>query len=300
MILMGSLTATIAVYLDTVFYTTGPLTLSTLIQNPIVTPLNNILYNTETKNLAEHGLHPYYQHFIVNLTQLLGPAYVLLALPRLTLRLASAIFGIFVLSLAQHQEARFLIPSIPLILSSVRLPPRFASVWVGLWIAFNAVFGVLMGTYHQGGVIPTQLFLAGQTDATQALWWRTYSPPIWLLDGKSGDLTTRDLMGMQADLMVDELRRSATCHPATSASTSSPTTGTYLVAPQSSTFLDRFSDSYGNGTEPTLRLERKWHYRNHLNLDDLDFAEAGVWPTLRRVIGRRGLTTWRVTKACPP
>ncbi|KAI9832057.1 MAG: alpha 1,2 mannosyltransferase, partial [Thelocarpon superellum] len=241
LITVGALTLTLAVCLDTSFYTPGRLTLSTFLHNPVITPLNNLLYNSDTMNLAAHGLHPYYQHFVVNLPQLLGPAYLLLvAFPRFTLPLASALSGIVVLSLVQHQEARFLIPTIPLILSSVRLPPRrYVRAWWTAWIGFNVVMGLLMGTYHQGGVVPTQLFLADQDDATQALWWRTYSPPIWLLNGKNTDLTTRDLMGMAPDKMMAQLRKTATCHGSPRAVNT--TSGTYLIAPASSTMLDRFT-----------------------------------------------------------
>ena len=290
--IFGVLTTFVAIYIDTTFYTSGPVTISTIFTKPVVTPINSLLYNSSTKNLIEHGLHPYYQHFVANLTQLLGPAYILLAIPRFTLRLASALSGILVLSLFQHQEARFLIPTIPLILSSVRLPNKYLRVWLASWIGFNAVFGVLMGVYHQGGVIPMQLYLARQPDASEALWWRTYSPPIWLLDGKNAEMTTRDLMGMQPELMIDELRQTVRCR----GTAASVTKGTYLVAPESSTFLDRYTQARDDKGE--LHFERQWHYSDHLNLDDLEFAEDGVWTTLTRVIGRRGLTAWRVTKRC--
>ncbi|KAI9817285.1 MAG: alpha 1,2 mannosyltransferase [Thelocarpon impressellum] len=293
-IISGALTTFVAIYLDTTFYNAGAVTFTTVFRNPVITPLNNLLYNSDSKNLAAHGLHPHYQHFVANLPQLLGPAFLLLFTPRYTLRLASAVFGILVLSLAQHQEARFLIPAVPLILSSVRVPTKHVRGCIAAWIGFNAVFGVLMGVYHQGGVIPTQMFLAGQQDATDALWWRTYTPPIWLLDGKNEELTTKDLMGMSPDLMMDTLGRKATCRDMKPQQKK----GTYLIAPESSTFLDRYTSDANATGEEALHFERKWHYRNHLNLDDLDVAADGLWQTLKRVVGRRGLTAWRVTKMC--
>jgi phosphatidylinositol glycan class Z len=162
-----------------------------------------------------------------------------------------------------------------------------------------------MGVYHQGGVIPTQIFLAGREDATDALWWRCYSPPTWLLGGKNENLNTRDLKGLEPSLMIEELRQIATCHEGVAAkamngySGSQENNGTYLIAPLSSTFLDQY-------THPTakqdgglsLEFQKVWEYRNHLNLDDMDFAEDGVWATLARVLGRRGLAAWRVTKSC--
>ena len=51
-----------------------------------------------------------------------------------------------------------------------------------------------------------------------------------------------------------------------------------------------------SGTEITL--EELWSYRQHINLDDLDFGDDGVWPTLERVVGDRGLVVWNVRKIC--
>ena len=279
--------------MDTAFYTSAPLTLKHIIRHPVLTPLNNIIYNSNSKNLADHGLHPFYQHFIANLPQLLGPAYLLIfSLPRITLPLISAASGIFLLSLFKHQEARFLIPTIPLLLSSVQPPKRHFKIWVVAWVGFNAVLGILMGIYHQGGVVPTQNRLAGEENVTEVLWWRTYSPPTWLLDGKNEHVRTTVLMGMRPDLLAAELSRATAgaCHAGNAS------TGIYLVAPRSSTFLDRYENP---GSRPDgLRLESSWHYSKHLNLDDLDFVGDGLWRTLKRVIGRRGLTTWRVIRRC--
>ncbi|TVY31487.1 GPI mannosyltransferase [Lachnellula subtilissima] len=218
--------------------------------------------------------------------------------PHLSLRLYSAISGVLVLSIFQHQEARFLLPTIPLILSSVQLPKNqtHLRIWAGLWIAFNVIFGLLMGVYHQGGIIPTQVFLSKQPDATQAIWWKTYSPPIWLLNGKNEVLRTHDIMGMKGPSMLREVGALATCHkPSTNATAYlEEKEGTYLIAPLSATFLD----IYVPKTVGHLHFQEVWRHTQHLNLDDLDFGDDGLWPTLKRVIGRRGLAAWRVTKDC--
>lgn len=223
---------------------------------------------------------------------------LLLCFPHLSLRLYSAISGVFVLSIFQHQEARFLLPTVPLILSSVQLPKNqtHLRIWAGLWVTFNLVFGVLMGVYHQGGIIPTQVFLSNQPDATQAIWWKTYSPPIWLLNGKNEVLKTHDIMGMKGPLMLKEVSALATCHNPSSGDATAyqeEKEGTYLIAPLSATFLDSHTSNNSG-----LYFQEVWRYRKHLNLDDLDFGEDGVWATIRRVVGRRGLGAWRVTKDC--
>ncbi|TVY16763.1 GPI mannosyltransferase 4 [Lachnellula arida] len=298
-VLSAFLTTFVAIYLDTNFYTDHSITWSYLFSHPTITPLNNLTYNLQASNLATHGLHPWYQHVLLNLPLLIGPAALLVFFrPHLSLRLYSAISGVFVLSIFQHQEARFLLPTIPLILSSVQLPknPTQLRIWAGLWIAFNVFFGLLMGVYHQGGIVPTQVFLSKQPDATQAIWWKTYSPPIWLLNGKNEVLSTHDIMGMKGPSMLREVGALATCHkPSTNATAYlDESEGTYLIAPLSATFLD----IYVPKTDGHLHFQEVWRHTQHLNLDDLDFGDDGFWPTLKRVIGRRGLAAWRVTKEC--
>lgn len=204
------------------------------------------------------------------------------------------------LSCFQHQEARFLLPTVPLILSSVRLPTNrnVLRVWGAAWIGFNLFLGVLMGIYHQGGIVPGQVFMSNQPDATQAIWWKTYSPPIWLLNGKNEVLQTKDVMGLKGDALLDQLTVLATCDkPADRRNQEylKEKNGTYLIAPASATWLDPYLTNKGL---QGLRFREVWRYRQHLNLDDLDFGDDGVWNTLSRVVGRRGLVAWRVTKSC--
>lgn len=295
------ITTIIAISLDTAFYTPTPATWADILRRPVIAPFNNFRYNSDVENLAKHGLHPWYQHLAANLPQLLGPAAILLVTkPHLSIRLYSAISGIFVLSIFQHQEARFLLPTVPLILSSVELPKNKTTlrIWAGAWIVFNLFFGVLMGVYHQGGIVPAQVFMSKQPDATQAIWWKTYTPPIWLLNGKNEVLQTKDVMGLKGDDLLKQLDELATCDaPADRRNLEylKEQNGTYLIAPASATWLDQY---LGNKGLQGLRFREVWRYRQHLNLDDLDFGDDGVWNTLSRVIGRRGLVAWRVTKSC--
>lgn len=297
----ASVTAGVAITLDTAFYTSEPITWADLLNRPVITPLNNFKYNSDITNLADHGLHPWYQHLLANLPLLLGPATMLLFLrPHFSLRLYSALSGIFVLSLFQHQEARFILPAVPLILSSVQLPKNQSNLrlWTVAWVIFNIFFGVLMGIYHQGGIVPGQVFMSNQPDATTAVWWKTYSPPIWLLDGKNEFLQTRDVMGIQGEALYEQLSELATCDvPADRRNQEylKENNGTYLIAPASAKWLDPYLPNKGL---EGLRFREVWRHSKHLNLDDLDFAEDGIWNTLSRVIGRRGLVAWRVTKSC--
>ncbi|KAG9244658.1 Alg9-like mannosyltransferase [Calycina marina] len=296
MVLSAAVAIFIAVYFDTHFYSKTPVTWYSLIHHPVITPLNNLTYNLATSNLAKHGLHPYYQHALINLPQLIGPAFILLfTQPYISLRLSSALSGIFALSVFQHQEARFLLPAVPLLLTSIKLPRNktHLRIWGVFWIVFNLFFGLLMGVFHQGGVVPAQLFLSHQPDATTAIWWKTYSPPIWLLNGKNSVLTTHDAMSIPGSDIITEIGALATCY-ILKENISVATEGTYLIAPLSAAFLDDYIRKNTSG----LQFNEVWKHNRHLNLDDLDFGDDGVWPTLKRVVGKRGLAVWRVTKSC--
>lgn len=270
-----------------------------------------------------HGLHPHYQHFLVNLPQLLGPAYIMMLLslfgrPSIPSwlrnpRAVSAISATMLLSVFPHQEPRFLLPCVPLLLSCLRLnKPR---LFLATWVIFNAALGFLMGVYHQGGVVPTQLAIPSIVTSTMnsldtplaephraaatVFWWKTYSPPLWLLGDNSTapsslavDIDTRDLMGMSGPNMIQHLNQTVpSCHPDPSRESS-----VFVVAPKSATFLDQYTETASSD----LRFRELWSYPKHVNLDDLDFGSDGVVATLRRVIGRRGLGVWSVRRAgCP-
>lgn len=311
----------IAVLVDTTFYNPSA-SLWDAVHAPIITPLNNLLYNSDKSNLALHGLHPRYHHFLVNLPQLLGPAYVaiILSLSKSkaiqsslkNIRAVSAISATAMLSLFPHQEPRFLLPCVPLLLSCLRV--RKSRLFLAAWVIFNAALGFLMGVYHQGGVVPTQLaipsivsdsfFEAGASDNAQKsatiLWWKTYSPPLWLLGDNTStqlDIETRDLMGISGPEMASELEKLVPqCpNPDDSNSLENPERSIFVVAPKSATFLDRYT--HPSPDNSGLTLHELWTWRKHLNLDDLDFGTDGIFPTLNRVIGRRGLSVWTARRS---
>ena len=101
--------------------------------NFVVTPLNFLKYNVNTKNLQDHGLHPHYVHFLVNVPLLYNVLGIIglvtfgkmlhsgikaqwLDLPRIQsvvgLMTASFITPIALLSIFPHQEPRFIIPTL--------------------------------------------------------------------------------------------------------------------------------------------------------------------------------------------
>lgn len=274
------LSMAIAITMDTEFYAGARPHFRGFFGNAIITPWNNLVYNADTSNLAKHGLHPFWQHFAANLPQLIGPAFPLIFLSskRDTL-FWSAITGIGLLSCFQHQEARFLLPAVPLLLASIELPRRFGKLWLRVWIVFNILAGIVFGIYHQGGVVPAQEWISQQTNVGHVYWWKTYSPPQWLLDGSNSWIRTHDLMGMPFDEMALTLNDHADSGPHANR--------TLLVAPLNVGQLEE--DPVHVAGTPNLAFHPKWTHRKHIGLDDLDFADDGVWPTLERVVGRRGL-----------
>lgn len=150
--------------------------------------------------------------------------------------------------------------------------------------------------------MPAQIWL-GQSHnlgVNQVLWWRTYSPPVWLLNGNEMQVT--DLMGMEFKAMQ--------AHVEAEIGPSCNGLGVGLVAPRSSMDLDAWMQqshakkaaAKGEGRKPAkkgdLVFEEIWRYPRHIGLDDLDVPREGVWGTLKRVIGRRGLSVWRIRRRC--
>lgn len=158
-----------------------------------------------------------------------------------------------------------------------------------------------MGVYHQGGVVPVQIWLGTQqqhnnnSSLSQVFWWRTYSPPVWLLD-RNNRLEVTDLMGLDLNEMISRLHTGLP-HDRCDLSVG-------LVAPRSSTDLDYWTagrnTTTGRGGDGggELVFDQVWTYTAHVGLDDLDFPREGVWRTLERVVGRRGLTVWSVRRKC--
>jgi len=102
-------------------------------------------------------------------------------------------------------------------------------------------------------------------------------------------------MGVRGPAMINELGFLATCNIQSKNTTAylAEKEGTYLIAPLSATFLDDFLENASG-----LYFQEVWRHKQHINLDDLEFGDDGLWPTIRRVVGRRGLAAWRVTKNC--
>ena len=184
--------------------------LSTLAKNFVLTPLNFILYNTESSNLAEHGLHPRITHFVVNLPMLFGPGavaiyYFIVKMPISIINgtarqielflLAAILLPVTILSVFPHQEARFLVPLVApfCLLCSAKLFKAHNFSWKFLrakWLIFNVFGAVVFGCLHQGGVIRSFSHLQKHLNGLNVtcgpyeyhiIYYHTYMPPRHLL-----------------------------------------------------------------------------------------------------------------------
>ncbi|KAJ1962800.1 alpha 1,2 mannosyltransferase [Dispira parvispora] len=162
----------------------------------VIAPLNNLLYNLDQDNLADHGLHPRYLHVVVNYPLLFGPLVIFLlrsvwrlvtnpcmAWQRLTsisMYTGSLIFATGLLSAIPHQEPRFLLPLLPsLVIVVAPSLPRLASYFWRWWWGFNLVMVLVFGVLHQAGIIPALAFIqstalpGGPCTMTRHLPWVT-------------------------------------------------------------------------------------------------------------------------------
>lgn len=180
------LSACLLVLVDSSFYGGAGYTL---------TPLNLFVYNSNTTNLAHHGLHPRITHAAVNmpmlLTTALPPLYhkvfstaVSLATRRTSwlhtdALLAATVFsGIMLLSLFPHQEPRFLLPLlVPSFALLSTVPLASWSTWRRAWALSNAALLAFWGGLHQGALLPALYNLSSQSSSCAIAVAGTYSAP---------------------------------------------------------------------------------------------------------------------------
>ncbi|CAG8480146.1 5028_t:CDS:10 [Ambispora leptoticha] len=136
--------------------------------NVILTPINNVLYNLDANNLAEHGLHPRYVH-VINYFMLFGPLGIyniidfytslknfrqVSLMKSATVLTFSGICGFILLSIMPHQEARFLLPLLLPVVISASLHRKFSSRFWVFYVLFNLITALFFGGLHQAGIIP--------------------------------------------------------------------------------------------------------------------------------------------------
>ena len=329
-----------AIYFDTIYYSQVSSAFSLhwkLSKSIIITPLNNLLYNSSNRNLATHGIHPLYTHLIVNLPSLIGPGVFLPCLSnhlslKSIIRLLTkdyvflcAVSGILLLSAKPHQEARFLLPAVPLLLISFsQFYPRAGSkTWLTFWIVFNTAAGIFMGSFHQCGVVPSLEYLSNRLDhprekfcgkitesalampqMTKVIWWRTYTCPKWVFghaNNSQRKLVVRDLGG-SIEALKNEIGSSVSVWHGDAILDTKGTCDawalnngklerTFIVAPLSALPLNN-NNNYDTNSEVMMWgkvLYPVTTIHHHVNLDDVDLKTDSVKEILNRVAKQRGL-----------
>lgn len=167
---------------------------------PVVTPWNLLWFNASPANVARFGLHHWWQHVGVNLHFLVGPA-VLMVVSEMTLGktrlvtqrwswysggdggkirhceasaravllrsalLCSACVGTAALSLAAHQEPRFLLPAtLGIALMSSSAVWNLGDVGWRCFVAYHLCVATFFSCVHQAGVIPMLVHKATERD----------------------------------------------------------------------------------------------------------------------------------------
>ncbi len=180
-----------------------------------ITPWNFIKYNVNSDNLAQHGIHPRFLHFLVNTPLLFGivavfPAFSLIQIVggfcrkelKGSNRVANQTIGVdcflmltYLVPLASlscfpHQEPRFLIPllcPLALLYGHHLFDIHFKWYISFFWVVFNIfVCGMFFGALHQGGLVPSiyevrSRILKEPQSNYHILFSHTYMPPRHLL-----------------------------------------------------------------------------------------------------------------------
>ncbi|KAG0350233.1 alpha 1,2 mannosyltransferase [Podila minutissima] len=144
-----------------------------------VTMLNNLVYNMDSANLAQHGLHPRFFHLFLNYPVLFGNlAYLatktMIQKARLgewtsqsklvTALTYAGISGIGLLSVMPHQEARFLTPLIlPLVITLSGRISRLGRKFWPLWLLYNGIMAIVFGVIHQARLVPAMDLIQHQS-----------------------------------------------------------------------------------------------------------------------------------------
>lgn len=261
----------------------------------VIAPLNNLFYNFKESNLQLHGLHPRYNHLLLNMPQIIGPAALFLNPRRLisqdftrNLPLLSVVSGLLLLSAFKHQELRFLLPLAPQIFLSLGdrsfIKRIQAANITSLWLAFNIVLAVVMGIYHQGGIIKViSSYQRNDHPVGVHIWWKTYSPPTWMYMNENLTVSTtaieNDLESIEhipfdilknhiVDLKgCDNELLNATLHQFLQHGIS-----VNLIAPNS--VKGRVENLHQEGS---LAIKSIMNKSNHLDLDHLDFGDLSTF-----------------------
>jgi phosphatidylinositol glycan class Z len=162
----------------------------------VVAPWRNLVFNASTENLRRFGLHPRWFHVLVNAPFLYGP--LLLCLGRFYNANAfgraidaSAALGVAALSVAPHQEPRFLLPTACALYA--RAAPRVKNLkwrrsFYVVWLVFHLTITGFYTCVHQAGLIPLLRHVGKEESEAcdHVVFVGTYLPPYSVAGPRAG------------------------------------------------------------------------------------------------------------------
>lgn len=184
------------------------LSIAKLSQNIVLTPFNFLAYNLQTKNLANHGLHPVWFHalvcmpwmfsilaiiwyidLVVKFNSLIASKFSRISMTNsiVAILYVGLIFTVLGFSSRPHHEPRFLLPLVIPIscLFGYRLF-TFRTI-ASLWFISNVCLVIFYGHVHQAGVVPSLFKLhsnvvhSSSNTPAKLFFARQYVPPRHLL-----------------------------------------------------------------------------------------------------------------------
>ncbi|EEB08712.1 alpha-1,2-mannosyltransferase [Schizosaccharomyces japonicus yFS275] len=239
---------------------------------PVFTVWNNLMYNSQTGNLAQHGLHARWTHLLINVPLLCGP---ILAQPSLWNPMRSAWWYLMVpialLSVFPHQEARFLLPAC-VFFTAYAFSITHSKLLLVSSLIYHTFLSMFYGVLHQRGVVPTLSKLADYYSSCSPLsepgsamsmyFWRVYTPPTWMLKRtghENVEVDTQHFVGYSRERMEEILFKKFI-------STQSSRPKTVLECPPFLFICPKVLLSNPEAWNLTLYDSVKIHY----DLDDLD------------------------------
>ncbi|CAI5734711.1 unnamed protein product [Peronospora destructor] len=248
--------------------------------NAVVAPINNLLYNIQYDNLELHGVHPRFTHLTVNMPMLFGPIFLVFLMrflrhpDRSFFGSACVLFPLVCLSLAPHQEPRFMLPAIVPLHLFTALNGRMGTVHfltkqklrILPWIVFNLSLMLFFGILHQGGVVSMLLSLSSMASNSVD---NTVASSTWLTPMCNFDGVDKSSLGMLIDLSgktLDDLPEVLAFGKADQFPSEHGTTA-FLVLPASVDFWDITSE---NSTS-VLSFSKVGGCFPHLSTEDLAF-----------------------------
>ncbi|CDO93018.1 unnamed protein product [Kluyveromyces dobzhanskii CBS 2104] len=150
-----------------------------------------------------------------------------------------------------------------------------------LWITFNITMGLIMGVFHQAGIVPLVSNFSGEKFPVH-IWWKTYSPPTWMYSNSNLTVSTTNFeknveridkipWNVVSDHVVDLKGSDFELLNNTLTNFSKYTTSIQLIMPN--TVVKRIDPLRSH-----WNFVKDWETSKHLDLDHIDIPD---WDTIK-------------------